>query len=89
MKLVTFGKLNKKFLLLALLYILIIIIINILLIFLGKGNSGKKILDNLPIFLALVNGFLIFFIIFECWLRKTKSNEEKEMNSNEKNLIDI
>ena len=90
MKLVTFGKINKKFFLYALLYILIIFFLNsISYILIKQSNSENKIFKNQPIMLIIINSSLIFFIIFEFCLRKAKPNQEKEINSNDENFIDI
>ena len=88
MKLITFGKLNKKFLLLASIYIALNLFLNISSIFLQKLiDKENKILRNIPIMLIIIHGSLVVFVFFECWLRKTTSNRFREINNNENNLI--
>ena len=86
MKFITFGILNKKFLLFAFVYILSMVVANISLMYIQNEN----ILKNIPITFIIIHGSLMIFIFFECWLRKTKtSNEDKEKNIDDENLIDI
>ena len=86
MKFIIFGILNKKFLLFAFIYILSMVVANISLMYIQNEN----ILKNIPITFIIIHGSLMIFIFFECWLRKTKkSNEDKEKNIDDENLIDI
>ena len=92
MKLISFGKLDQKFLIYVLVYIIIILSLNFLSILLQDTDVSTK--DNIPLMLIIIHGSLILFIILECWLRKTIANkkpkeEKKEKENNEKNITKI
>ena len=68
MKIISFGYIDRKFLLYSSIYIVIILTLNtISMILKNIDDSIKKILKNIPVMLIIIHGSLIFAIIFECY----------------------
>ena len=88
MKIISFGYIDRKFLLYSSIYIVIILTLNtISMILKNIDDSIKKILKNIPVMLIIIHGSLIFAIIFECYLRKSVKTKipNKEIKNDEEN----
>ena len=86
MRLITFGKINLKFLIIVSIYIGIILVLNSISIGLkNSDDSIKKILKNIPIMLIIIHGSLIFYIILEYWRNKLISKKVSNNEINEGN----
>ena len=80
MAIISFGYIDKQFLIYASLYITVTIVLNIISIIITNIDDNiKNILKNIPQMLIIIHGSLILAIIFECYLRKRISNEKIEI----------
>ena len=71
MAIISFGYIDKQFLIYASLYITVTIVLNIISIIITNIDDNiKNILKNIPQMLIIIHGSLILAIIFECYLRK-------------------
>ena len=88
MKLISLGKIDKKFYISLVLYIIMFIIVNVVSYFFEKNESDN--LTNLELNKIIIYGFCIFFLFLEYINRKTLSNKkstDKRSIKNNKNSI--
>ena len=89
MKLISIGKINTKFLIYTLIYLVIIVLLNIISSILSYFDVSND--NNLFLILICCHGSLIFFVVGECWLRKTifNTNMEEKAKESDKNKNSI
>lgn len=85
MRIISIGNIDKKFLIFSLIYVIIIVALNILSLTFRKIKLRPS---NIPLILIMSHGFLIFFVIFECILKKSMKKKVKEEIINKRNNID-
>ena len=85
MRIISIGNIDKKFLIFSLIYVIIIVALNILSLAFRKIKLRP---GNIPLILIMSHGFLIFFVIFECILKKSMKKKVKEEIINKRNTID-
>ena len=85
MRIISIGNIDKKFLIFSLIYVIIIVALNILSLAFRKIKLRPS---NIPLILIMSHGFLIFFVIFECILKKSMKKKVKEEIINQRNTID-
>ena len=87
MKMITLGKIDKRFLYHTFFYLLVMLFLNIIATIF---KSLEVSTDNMPLILAICHACLIFFIAPECWLKyqisSVKTNEKTNKYLSNKNI---
>ena len=93
MRLISFGKTNKKFWVYVLAYIAVTIALNTISIILQNSDQNiKNNLKNIPLMIIIIHASLILLIFLECWLRNAfphNSEDENEDSDNNNKIIYI